>query len=122
MAAQSVRVEGLKEFMRAVNKADKETKKLVRSRFKQVGEIVRSESASRFSRIDAGSASGFKVKVRTRGVSVEQTRKKVTGKRGDYAHLQQKGTLEPVLRDKQDEVVREVEKAVDDVADIVRRA
>lgn len=108
--------------MRAVNKADKETKKLVRARFKQVGEIVRKDGASRFSRYDSGSASGFKVKVRARGVSVEQTRKKVTGRRGDYAELQMSRALEPALVDNQDEVVREIEKAVDDVVDIVRRA
>lgn len=108
--------------MRAVNKADKETKKLIRGRLKEVGEIVRAEGASRFSGIDAGSASGFKVRVRARGVAVEQSRKRVTGKRGDYGALQMRRALVPALEAKRDDVVKEMEKAVEEVCDIVRRA
>ena len=108
--------------MRAVNKADSETRKLVRGRFKEVGELVRQEGASRFSRIDAGSASGFRVRVRARGVAVEQSRRKVTGKRGDFGGLQMSRALLPALKAKEADVVREVERAVDDVCDIVRRS
>lgn len=117
----TVRVKGLKELNRAINRADKESKKLMKDRFKQVGEIVASDGRSRFSRIDSGSAAGFKTKALTKGVKVEQSRRKVTGKRGDYGALQMRTALVPALQAKRDDVIDELNRALDDVADIIGR-
>ena len=114
----SVKVRGLREFGKAVNKSGKETRKLVRNTLKPVGEIVREEAVSRFNRISPRSAKGFKTKVR-RGafVSVEQTLRKTTGKRPDFG-ARQRVLLEEALEHKSGEVEREFEKAVDRVIDI----
>lgn len=119
MAQPTVRVRGYKEFARACNKAERETKGEVRGVYKQVGEIVRREAAGRFAPIDAGSAAGFRVAVRTRGVSVEQRRKRTTGNRGDYGALQMRRALLPAMAEKENEVVEAFEDALDKVADIL---
>lgn len=122
MAASTVRVKGLKELNRAINRADKDTKKILKARFVKVGDIVRDEGRSRFSSIDAGSAAGFKSKALTGGVKVQQSRRKTTGKRGDYGALQMSRGLVPALEAKQPQVVAELEQALDEVADIIREA
>lgn len=120
--AQAIRVRGLRELQRTLQQADKETRKRVREALRETGEIVRKEGASRFSSIDSGSASGFKVRVRQRGVAVEQSRRKTTGKRADYGSLQMRKALVPAIEDKQDEIVEEMEKAIDKIVDIVKGA
>ena len=122
MAAGSVTVKGLRELIRACDRAGKETKKQVRSRLRKVGEIVRDESRSRFSDIDAGSAAGYGVTVRAAGsVSVEQRRRRVTGLRGDYGALQMRRALVPALGSKSSEIEREFNDALDDIANIFER-
>lgn len=120
--AQAIRVRGLRELQRTLQQADKETRKQVRAVLKETGEIVRKEGANRFESIDSGSAHGFKVRVRQRGVSVEQSKRKTTGKRGDYGQLQMRKALDPAVKDKHDEIVREFEQALDKIADIVKGA
>lgn len=122
MAQNTVRVRGLKELQRSLKEADKETRKQVRAVLRESGEIVRAEAAKRFDNVDTGSAAGFKVRVRQRGIAVEQSRRKTTGKRADYGHLQMTRALLPALDDKQDEVVDRFEKALDEIADIVKGA
>jgi hypothetical protein len=112
-------VTGLKELNRALGKAEKETRKKVRARYGEVGEIVRQPATQLFSRYDAESAGGFKVRVRQRGVSVEQTKRRVTGARGDYGALQMTSALMPALESRSDRVIDEFERAVDDIADII---
>lgn len=122
MANGTVRVRGLKELQRTLKEADKETRKRVRDVLRETGDIVRDEGQSRFSGIDAKSAAGFKVRVRQRGVSVEQTRRKTTGKRPDYGQLQMTRALNPALEAKKDEIVRSFEEAMDKIAAIVKGA
>jgi hypothetical protein len=122
LADSTVRVKGLVELNRAINRADKDTKKLLKAPFKRVGEIVRAEGESRFSGVDTRSATGFRVVVRTRGVSVDQRRKNSGGsKRPNYTRMQQ-DTLEAALDSKESEVVDEMNKALEEIADIIRRA
>jgi len=115
-------VRGLRELNRAINKADKETKAKLKAPFKRVGEIVREDAASRFSAYDARSAAGFRTKTLTKGVKVEQSRRKTTGKRGDYGALMMRRGLLPALDDKQDAVIDEMTKALEEIADIIRKA
>jgi hypothetical protein len=117
--AEAVKVRGLKEFLRATAKADKETKKRIRARFREVGEIVRDDAASRFGRYDDKTAGGFRPVVRTRGVTVEQRLKRTTGKRGDFGALQMRRGLIPAVESNTRKIEAEFEKALDELADIV---
>jgi hypothetical protein len=114
-----VKVKGVRELQRALAKGDTEQKKRVRLVFKEVGDIVREEATSRFAGIDARSAAGFKTRVQQRGVKVQQSRRKVTGLRGDYGALQMRRALVPALGDKEHEVLEAFEDALDKVVDIV---
>lgn len=119
--ASTVRVKGLREFQRSLKTAEKETRKQVRDVLRETGDVVRKEAATTFSVIDAGSASGFKTRVRQRGVAVEQSRRKTTGRRGDYGHMQQE-TLERALDSKQDEFVKAAEEAVEKLGHMLKGA
>lgn len=112
-------MEGLREFLRATSKADRETKKKVRDRLKEAGDVVREEASRLFSPVSAKSAAGYRVRARVTGVHVEQSLRKTTGTRGDYGALQMRRALVPALVAKEDEVVREMEKAAEDLTEIV---
>lgn len=110
-------VRGYREFLRATDRAGKDSKKEVRSTLRQVGEVVRVEWTREFAlRYDARSAAGYRTRVRQRGVSVEQSLRKTTRKRPDYGRLQQR-VGESVLEAKEGQVVLGFEKALDTVAD-----
>ncbi len=113
----TVKVDGLRDFMRDTNRAEKETKKKVRERLKESGEPVRAEWASTLSRYDVRSASKLRVRARVSGVHVEQSLRRTTGLRPDWGRLQQM-LGESALERKQGEVENEMEKAADDIADI----
>lgn len=117
MADETLKVRGFKEFVRACDHAGKETKKQVRGTFRKVGDIVKVEAAARFASYDARSAAGYRTVVRQRGVSVEQSLRKTTGKRPDFGALQMTKALIPALDDKADEVEHAMEAAIDKVAD-----
>lgn len=111
-----VAVKGYRQFVRACDRAGRETKTQVRGTLREVGEHVRAEWASRFSRIDPRSASGYRVSVRTTGVSVRQSLRKTTGKRRDYGALQQRYGMR-VAQDLQPTIERDLEDAIGTVAD-----
>lgn len=114
--AETLRIHGYREFLRACDRAGKDTKKEVRGTFKSVGEIVRVDAAARFARYDARSAAGYRTRVRVRGVSVEQSLRRTTGNRGDYGALQQ-SKLEDSLAAQARPVEEAFEQAIDHVAD-----
>lgn len=116
---ETVRVEGLREFLRATNKAEKDTKKKVRDRLKDAGDVVRAEASRLFAPVSAKTAGGYRVRARVTGVFVEQSLRKTTGKRGDYGSFQMRKALVPALIAKADEVEREMEKAAEDLTEIV---
>lgn len=114
--AGAIRVKGYREFVRACNKSTKEVKTGLRKRLRDAGRLVQEEARSLFSRYDAGSASGFRVRVRQRGVAVEQSNRRVTGKRPDYGALQMREALIPGRAKRMPEVERELERILDDVS------
>ena len=121
MAKSTIRVRGLREFSRAASKAEKRTKDVVRGALREAAEPVQEEAKRNFERYDAGSASGFKVRVwgRGYGVFVEQSKRKTTGRRADYGALQMSKGLLPALDSKSREVERKLEQAVDKLVDIL---
>lgn len=133
-----LKVEGYTEFVRSLAKADKQTAREVRTRLRLVGEVVRAGGQSRFSNYGstsgdassyggtrashADSAEGYRVKVRTRGVDVEQTKRKTTGKHKEYGSAQMRHGLVPSLRANSPLLMRQMEAAMKDVTDIVNRS
>ena len=107
--------------MRAFQRADREQRLELRHALRDVGAIVQRDAVSRFSPVDARSAAGFKVRVRQKGVAVEQSLRKTTGRRPDYGSLQMRRALLPALASKQGEVEQELEHALDKVADHFNR-
>lgn len=116
MANQTVRVTGYRELLHALQRAEADTRKYVRAEFKHVGEIVQEDAAARFARYDTRSAAGYKVRVRQRGVAVEQSLRRTTGKHPEYGKLQMVKALMPALADKEGEVEARFEEAIDRVA------
>lgn len=118
MAAVTVRVEGLGAFVRAADKAGKETKKMVRDRLRQVAEPVLADAQAKLSRYDARSASRLGISVRRTGtVSVEQRLRRTTGAHKQFGSLQMVEALMPALDENADMIERRFEHALDDIAD-----
>lgn len=119
--AEPVKVSGYREFLRACDRAGKETKKEVRDTFRKVGDIVRDDARERFGSLSPKTAAGFRTSVRLRGVSVEQSLRKTTGLRPDWGSTQMRLGLIPALDAREDEVESEFERAIDKVADHFER-
>lgn len=114
---QTLVVKGYRDFLRACSRADADTKRFVRSAFRDVGEIVRRDAAERLLRYSSVSAGGLKVRVRQRGVAVEQSLRKTTGKRPDYGALQMRKALLPALDEQGERVDEAMAAALGHVAD-----
>lgn len=111
--AKGVRIIGLEEVDSALQKMRAEVLKELRPQLRRAGEIVRAEGQSLFNRIDARSAAGYKVRVRTRGVAVEQSLARVTGKRPDYGALQMNVALIPALAARESQVTDLIDHMID---------
>lgn len=111
-----VDITGYREFIRACDLAIPELRAEIRSAFRDVGEVVRADAASRFGAYDAHTAAGFRVVVRQRGIAVEQSLRKTTGRHPDYGALQMRRGLLPAVAEKEPEVERRFEAAVEKVA------
>lgn len=112
MASSTVRVEGLKETVRAFNKLDRSVSKELQKELKTAAEPVVSSARSKVGRYAGASVST--IGARTRGAStyVAQRAKKVTGQRGDFGFKQQR-KLEEALEENEEKVIEGVERALD---------
>lgn len=113
---QTLAVQGYAPFQRAIRRADKETRTEVRSALRESGDIVRRDWRERLDPIDAGSAAGLRTRVRTRGISVEQSLRRTTGARPDFGSLQMRRGV-AALDARQGEVLDAFERGLDDVCD-----
>ena len=105
--------------MRALNKAEKETKGRVHKKLREAADVVREDAATRFSVYSPKSAAGFRIRSRIGGVFVEQKLRKVTGQHPEWGSLQMDRALEPALDARSREVEAKLEQALDELADIV---
>lgn len=117
---ETVRVHGYREFLRAADRAGKESKREVRAAFREVGDVVRVDWSRDEERFGSKTAQGLRTRVRQRGVSVEQSLRKTTGRRPDFGRLQQR-IGEDVLAGKEREIDNRMEEAIDRVADHFER-
>ncbi len=113
----ALHVSGLKQLVKACDRAGKESKSVVRAALRSTGVQVRADATTRFAKYDARSASGYRVVVRQRGVNVEQSLRKTTGLRPDFGSLQMRRALLPALRDNEAELERQVEIALDRIVE-----
>jgi len=122
MASQTIVVRGYKELLRASKDAGTGIRKEVRVAFGEAGEIVRAGAAQELSGYSAKSAAGLKVRVRQRGVAVEQSLRKTTGPRarrnfpGIQMHI-----LSSELQKDAPLVEEALERALDEVGAIFNR-
>jgi len=115
----TIHVKGYREFLRATNHAEKSSKRFVRDNFREVGEVVRIPAADDLRDLQPSgkSAAGLRTIVRARGVNVEQTLRKVTGKRLDWGATQMRRILFPNLESHERDIERKLEEKLDRIAD-----
>jgi hypothetical protein len=116
-APATLRVEGYQSFMRAIAKADKDQRRGVRETLRTVGNIVRVEASSRIAGKNPRTASGFRTRVRQRGIAVEQSIRKTTGAHPEWGAYQMRNALLPALMSNADTTERMMEQALDRIAD-----
>lgn len=104
---------GLAQMLKAAKDAGKETNHEVREALRASGEIVRADAVPRLAKYSSRSAAGLKVRVRQRGVAVEQSLRKTTGRRPDYGALQMTKALLPAATRSEPLVAAEFEHALD---------
>lgn len=122
--SQEIRYEGLGALVKALKEVAPVVERELNAELKAVGEIVASDAARRFAALPAhgspataGSyrftAAGFKSRVRAGGlVTVEQTRRRKSGRRGDYGALMMRRALIPARTAHLEEVAARAEVAV----------
>jgi hypothetical protein len=110
---ETVRVKGYRDLLRALQTADKETKREVRSTLRKVGELVRVDATGKLMDEAPKSALGYRVRVRQRGVEVEQSLRKTTGLHPEWGGYQMRHALEPALDENEEATVRAMEHALD---------
>jgi len=119
--AGAVRVKGLRELLAVTDRLPKDVKRGVRDQLRKVAEPVRDEATARFLSSIAPDArkTRYGISVRKAGtVSVEQRRKRTTGKHPEFAKAQMRDALIPALEHNE----RRIVEAMDDVlADLERK-
>lgn len=116
----TVRVVGLRSMLRVVDQLPKDVKKGVRGELRKVAEPVLRDATGLFvsSVADAG-ATRMGISVRAAGtVSVEQRRRRTTGRHPEFGRLQMRRALVPALERNEENVVRGLDSVL---ADLERR-
>jgi len=109
-------VRGHREVIKGLVTADRKTKTAVRAVLRHTGDAVKTEASSLFGKYDSKSAAGYKTVVRQRGINVEQSLRKTTGKRPDFGALQMVKALVPAADDNRPETEHAMELALDQIA------
>lgn len=121
--AKEVRLIGYRELLRACDQGPKDTKKEVRSTFRQVGEVIRVPWRAGLDRYGQRTSSGLRTSVSQRGVAVRQSRRKSaveSRRRPNFGRLQQ-NIGDRILQQQTGRIEREFNNAIDKVADNFER-
>jgi hypothetical protein len=121
MAQETLAVKGYRNLMRALATAEKEDRLAVRAVLRQVGEQTRTGAQTRLAAKAPKSAAGYKVRVRQRGVAVEQSLRKTTGVHPEWGAYQMRHALLPSLAANADETERLMRVALDAVTERFNR-
>ena len=109
----TVRVHGLRELNRALNKVNREASKEVRDALAQAGRPVADLAQMKLARYVGLSTRTIRPKATSKGVFVEQAARKTTGLRPDFGALQMRVGLIPARAERFDATVEAVEDALD---------
>lgn len=115
--AATLRVDGYRQTMQALALADKATRRAWRAELAHAGDKVRTDASSLAARYDQKTAAGYRTRVRQRGIAVEQSLRKTTGRHPEFGTLQMRRVLLPALAANERDTVRAVEDALDRICD-----
>jgi hypothetical protein len=113
VAGETVRVNGLRETVRALDKVNRDAKKVVLAELASVAEPIAATARTKISRYQGASLSTITPRATTKGVFVRQNARKVSGRRSDFGALQMTHGLLPALADHADEIIPRLERALD---------
>ena len=116
MAEQTIRVDGLKELLKATGGYKTDLAKEVRKELSVAAKVVSTDARARMSGIDSRSAMGLVPFARASGAAgVKQRRKKVRPfpGRADFGALQMRKALLPALWGKRAETLKAMETMLD---------
>lgn len=115
MAAPGARLEGFTELLVKMRALPAAEQKALRAAYREAGQKIADDWSQRILGIQGNpvTAAGYRVYVRLRGVEVDQTERKTTGLRPDWGATQMTRGGIPALEDNRDEVVAQVEAAMD---------
>jgi hypothetical protein len=113
----TLRVEGYRQFMRAVAKADKTQKRALRENLRRAGSAVQTDATRRLAGKDSRSAGGYRTRVRQTGIIVEQSLRKTTGLHPEWGSYQMRNALLPALYENAAETERALELALERICD-----
>jgi hypothetical protein len=115
----TLRVEGYRELVRSFALLERKEKREVREILRRSGEKVRLEAGQKVladKPQDTKTASGYRTRVRQRGVAVEQALRKTTGVHPEWGGWQMRHALEPALQDNETFTRLAMERAMDELA------
>jgi hypothetical protein len=116
MAKETLVVENFAGLIKGLRDYDRGFKTKARLVLRQVGESTRADAASAMAPINQRTASGYKVRLRQRGIEVEQSIPKTTGRHPEYGAFQMVNALLPARHRNAPVAEREFERALDTLA------
>jgi hypothetical protein len=118
---ETLALKGMQQFLAANRAAPRNVRKATTEVFRRVGDSVKAGAAARMLPIDARSAAGYRTVVRQRGITVEQSLRKTTGKHPEFGALQMTRALLPSLAANEEQTMQALDRALDEVCDIYER-
>ncbi len=105
MSSATVRVSGLRELQSAFRKIDRHLVSDFGNDLKKLAEPVARTARAKVTRYAGASVSTIRPRRSGLTVYVEQSARKVTGRRGDFGALQMRTVLEPALDEHSDQIM-----------------
>jgi len=114
MAAETVRVKGLRELNAALHRIDRDLGKELDKGLLEAGMLIAQNARNRFGVYDQKSAMGFRPRMRGFGrLVVEQRYRKTTGQHPEFGSLQMRKALLPARSDEEPALVAGLELMLD---------
>lgn len=107
----TVRVEGYREAARALQKVNAGAKREILKGIAEAGRPIADDANRRLGRFTA--VGPVKSVGTTGGVFIRQTKRKVSGLRGDFGALQMRDGLIPAVESNEEKIVEHVENALE---------
>lgn len=108
---QTIHVKGYRETVRSLNAVNRGAKRALQAGLREAAQPIASDTRSRLSGYRGISLATINPSATTRGVSIVQRAKRVTGKRPDFGALQMRRGLIPAVRAADGEIRDRVEEA-----------